>query len=323
MYLLSLGNSLFFNVVKDVQLMKVTKSLKRDTPLIVFIFPGLISLIIFSYLPMFAAIVAFKNFNYLDGFFGSPWTGFDNFKYLFQQDAYYITRNTILYNLAFIFLGLVISVAFAIMLNEIRNKKLAKIYQSVMFFPSLISWVIIAYAVYGFLSIDKGFINSFLQKVFNLEPVSWYMEPVYWPIIIIFMYLWKSIGYYAVIYLANIVSIDTEYYESAVLDGANKLQQISYITIPMLVPTITIMTLLALGRIFYADMGLFYQVPRNTGILYPVTNVIDTYVLNGVRGQGQLGMTAAASLYQSVVGFLLVLLSNTFVRKINRENALF
>jgi putative aldouronate transport system permease protein len=303
--------------------MKTGIGFKKEIPLLVLVLPGLVCLLIFNYMPMFAAIVAFKNFNYVDGFFRSPWSGFENFKYLFQLDAYYITRNTVGYNLVFIFLGLVVSVAIAIMLNELRNKRLAKLYQSLMFFPSLISWVIISYAVYAFLSIDKGFINNILQNVFKVEPVEWYAEVNYWPFIIIFMNLWRSAGYGAVIYLANIVSIDPEYYESAVLDGAGKWQQIRYITIPMLTPTIIILTLLNLGRIFYADTGLFYQVPRNTGVLYPVTNVIDTYVLNGLRGQGQLGMTAAASLYQSFVGFILVLLSNSFVRRISRENSLF
>jgi len=299
------------------------KRLKRDVPFVVLLSPALVLMTVFSYLPMFAGIVAFKDFNYLDGFFGSPWAGWDNFKYLFQMDAYYITRNTVLYNVAFIFLGLVVSVALAIMLHELISKRFAKLYQSVLFFPALISWVIVSYIVYAFLSIDKGIVNNALTGWFGVEAVEWYSETVYWPYLIVFISIWKSAGYNAVIYLATIVSIDPEYYESAVLDGASKWKQFQYITLPMLTPVMIILTLLAIGKIFYADTGLFYQVPRNSGVLYPVTNVIDTYILNGLKGQGQIGMTAAAGLYQSFVGLVLVVVTNLIVRRRSKENALF
>lgn len=304
------------------------KDLNRDKALLLMVLPGALWFLIFSYLPMAGTIIAFKQYRYSrDGFWASivesKWMGLDNFKFLFAtNDAYIITRNTLLYNATFIILGLVLSVAMAIILVEISNKKLSKFYQTGMFLPYFLSWVIVGYFVFSFLSSDKGVMNQVLGW-FGAESINWYSEKKYWPYILVFISLWKSVGYNSVVYLAAIMGIDKSLYEAAMIDGAGKWQQVKNITIPLLTPLITIMTLLAIGRIFYADFGLFYQVPRDSGTLYSVTNVIDTYVYRGLKTTGEIGMSTAAGLYQSVVGFALVITSNYIVRKFNKDNALF
>nr|WP_102716566.1 ABC transporter permease subunit [Paenibacillus castaneae] len=296
--------------------------------MLIMVLPATLWFIFFSYLPMAGMVIAFKEYRYSrDGFLASiiqsKWVGLQNFKFLFStNDAYIITRNTVLYNIFFIVLGLVIAVAMAIMLAEITNKKLAKVYQTGMFLPYFLSWVIVGYFAFSFLSLDKGVVNHMFSW-FGIDPVNWYSDPTYWPIIIVVVFLWKSVGYNSVIYLAAIMGIDKSLYEAAMIDGANKWQQIRNITIPMLTPLITILTLLAIGKIFYADFGLFYQVPRDSGTLYSVTNVIDTYVYRGLKSTGEIGMSTAAGLYQSIIGFVLVITSNGIVRKFNKDNALF
>ncbi|OBZ08760.1 sugar ABC transporter permease [Bacillus sp. FJAT-26390] len=296
--------------------------------MLIMVLPATLWFIFFSYLPMAGMVIAFKEYRYSrDGFLASiiesKWVGLQNFKFLFStNDAYIITRNTVLYNIFFIVLGLVIAVAMAIMLAEITNKRLAKVYQTGMFLPYFLSWVIVGYFVFSFLSLDRGVVNQ-VAGWFGIDPVNWYSDPTYWPIIIVVVFLWKSVGYNSVIYLAAIMGIDKSLYEAAMIDGANKWQQIRNITIPMLTPLITILTLLAIGKIFYADFGLFYQVPRDSGTLYSVTNVIDTYVYRGLKSTGEIGMSTAAGLYQSLIGFVLVITSNGIVRKFNKDNALF
>lgn len=292
------------------------------------VLPGVIWFFLFSYLPMFGTVIAFKNFQFHpDGFFASvinsEWVWFENFEFLFStNDAFIITRNTILYNLVFIILGLILAVATAIILNEITNKKMAKVYQTGMLFPHFLSWVIVSYFVFTFLSVDRGMMNNILQW-FGLEKVSWYSEPEYWPFILVFMSMWKGIGYGSIVYLAAIVGIDRNFYEAAMIDGASKWQQIRHITIPMITPLIVILTILNIGKIFNSDFGLFYQVPLDSGSLYPVTNVIDTYVYRGLMTMGEVSMSTAAGLYQSVVGFILVILTNYIVKRINKDYALF
>ena len=304
------------------------KDINKNKAMLVMVLPATLWFIFFSYLPMAGMVIAFKEYRYSrDGFLASilesKWVGLQNFKFLFStNDAYIITRNTVLYNIFFIVLGLVIAVAMAIMLAEITNKKLAKIYQTGMFLPYFLSWVIVGYFVFSFLSMDRGVVNQ-IAGWFGIDPVNWYSDPTYWPVIIVVVFLWKSVGYNSVIYLAAIMGIDKSLYEAAMIDGANKWQQIRSITIPMLTPLITILTLLAIGKIFYADFGLFYQVPRDSGTLYNVTNVIDTYVYRGLKSTGEIGMSTAAGLYQSLIGFVLVITSNGIVRKFNKDNALF
>lgn len=298
--------------------------LKRALPLLIMMLPGLIYLLINNYLPMFGLMIAFKDINYTKGIFASDWVGFNNFEYLFStKDAFIITRNTILYNGGFIILNTVVAIAVAIMLNEIKNKLVKGFYQSAILLPFLISMVIVSYLGYAFLSEDVGYLNKTILPMLGLEGVSWYSEAKYWPYILTFINMWKGVGFLCVIYLAAIIGIDQEYYEAATLDGANKWQQIIHITIPLIMPVIIMMTLLAIGRIFYSDFGLFYQVPMNSGAIYDTTNVIDTYVYRGLMQLGDIGMSAAAGLYQSVVGFVLVLVSNYLVRRKSKENALF
>lgn len=304
------------------------KGLKNNKELLLLAIPGAIWILIFNYLPMFGVVIAFKRFRitgegFLKSLISSKWVGFENFKFLFKtSDAWVITRNTLAYNAISIVLGIIIPVCVAIMINELLNKTMAKVYQSAMFLPYFLSWVVVSYCAFTFLSVDKGLINNILIKL-GRDPVAWYSEPKYWPFILIFMNLWKGLGYNTVVYLASITGIDKTYYEAAVIDGASKWEQIKYITIPLLKPVVTILFILAVGRIFYADFGLFYQLPMDSGPLYPVTNVIDTYVYRSLMTLGEIGMSSAAAFYQSVIGFILIMISNKIVKKIDEENALF
>jgi putative aldouronate transport system permease protein len=298
--------------------------LKKHLSLTLLVLPGLIYLIINNYIPMFGSIIAFKDFDPSLGILGSEWVGFDNFKYLFlTSDAYIITRNTLLYNGLFIILNAATGITVAILLNEIRRKLFLKFYQSAVLIPFLISFVVVSYLVYGLLSPETGFMNKTIMPLFGLEPIQWYMESKFWPLILIFINTWKFVGYNCVIYFASIMGIDQEYYEAATLDGASKWRQIIHITIPTILPVIVMLALIGVGRIFYSDFGLFYQVPMNQGILTDVTNVIDTYVYRSLMLVGDYGMSSAAGLYQGAVGFVLVIVVNLIVRKINKENALF
>ncbi len=296
----------------------------KSGPLLLIAAPGILYLLINNYIPMFGIFLAFKNFSYKKGIFGSEWSGFDNFKFLFQtKDAFTMMRNTLLYNLAFIVLGTIFAIFVAILLSELGNSIRTKFFQSAMLLPNLMSWVVIAYMVYAFLNADSGFINNTVLKLFGGHEVAWYMEKGYWPFILIFVYLWKNVGYMSIIYLASIAGIDKSVYEAASLDGATKLQQIFKVTLPMLKPTIIIMTLMAVGRIFFSDFGLFYQVPMNSGALYETTQTIDTYVYRGLMELNDVGMSAAAGLVQSVLGFIVVVSANALVRRFDHENALF
>ncbi|GFZ34358.1 sugar ABC transporter permease [Clostridium zeae] len=301
--------------------------LNTNKELLLLAMPGAIWFIVFSYIPMAGAIIAFKRFKISGGFIESliksKWVGFDNFKFLFNSsDAWVITRNTVLYNLVFIFLGIILPICIAIALNELTRKRLAKFYQSSMFLPYFLSWVVVSYCLFTFLSPEQGYING-LMKQFGADGVSWYSQAKYWPLILILVSQWKGIGYNTVVYMASICSIDKTYYEAAMIDGASKAQQIRYITIPLLKPVITILFILAIGKVFNADFGLFYQVPMNSGALYPVTNVIDTYVYRALMNMGDIGMSSAAALYQSFVGLILIVVTNKIVKKIDSENALF
>ncbi|CAM4418641.1 ABC transporter permease subunit [Paenibacillus alkaliterrae] len=297
---------------------------RKYSALFLMMLPGILYIVINNYLPMFGVVIAFKDFNYSKGIFGSDWIGFENFEYLFKtEDALLITRNTILYNVVFIFLNLVIALGVAILLNEVKKRFLSQLYQSVILLPYLISMVIVGYLVFAMLSLETGFVNNTILPMLGIQEISWYSESKYWPYILTLVHIWKSAGYLCVIYLAAIIGIDPEYYEAATIDGASKWQQIKSITIPLIIPVITVMTLLQIGRIFYSDFGLFYQVPLNAGALQSTTNVIDTYVYRALMTLGDVGMSSAAGLYQSFVGFVLVLLSNYIVRKKNSDNALF
>jgi putative aldouronate transport system permease protein len=296
----------------------------KNKILFLMILPGVVLLFLFNYLPMFGLIIAFKNINFSTGILRSPWYGFKNFEFFIKTPyAVNITRNTILYNLTFIIVGTIVAVTVAIALNELRNRKLARFYQSVIFLPYFLSWVVISYLVFSFLSVDMGFVNNYVLKLFGISPIAWYGDTTYWPYILTLCHLWKYTGYDSVIYLATIVALNPEYYEAAVIDGASKFQQITKVTIPLISPVIIIMVMLGIGRIFFADFGLFFQVPMNTGSLFDVTNVLDTYIYRTLVNSGDIGMASAAGLYQSVVGFVIVLASNIAVRKYDSSKALF
>ena len=299
-------------------------SFRKDLPLWLIALPGIAYLIINNYIPMFGLFLAFKNYNFMKGIFGSDWVGFDNFKFLFvTKDAWIMTRNTILYNLAFIVIGTIFAIFIAILLCELGNRMRVKLFQGALLLPNLLSWVVISFVAYAFLNADTGFINKTILEYFGKESIAWYTYQAAWPIILIIVYLWKMAGYQSIIYMSSIGGSDGSLYEAAALDGATKMQQIFQNTLPLLKPTVITLTLMSIGRMFYSDFGLFYQVPQNSGALFNVTQTIDTYVYRGLMERNSVGMSAAAGFYQSLVGFVLVLAANTIVRKVDSENALF
>ena len=303
---------------------KIKKRRSNTWPLLLIALPGIIYLIINNYIPMFGVFLAFKNYNYVKGIFGSEWWGFKNFEFLFKtRDAWIMTRNTILYNAAFIVIGTIVAITIAILMHELGQRRRTKVFQAALILPNLLSWVVIGYIIYAFLNADTGFVNNTILKGLGLEEISWYSTQEPWPFILIFVYLWKYAGVSSIIYMASISGIDQNIYEAAQIDGASKVQQIMKITIPLLKPTVIVLTLMSVGRIFYSDFGLFYQVPQNSGRLFDVTQTIDTYVYRGLMELNNVGMSAAAALFQSVVGFILVLTVNAIVRKFDPDNALF
>jgi putative aldouronate transport system permease protein len=303
---------------------KFRKTMKRFWPLYLMFIPGAVFLFINSYIPMFGIQIAFRQYNARDGIYGSPWCGLSNFEFLFRtKDAFVMVRNTLLYNIVFIVLGTVLAVAVAIILNEIRNKKAKQLYQTVILIPFLISMVIVSYLVFAFLSSSNGYINNSLLKALGRKPINWYNSPKYWPFILVVINIWKGLGYNMILYYATICGIDGTLYEAAVVDGATRWQRICHVTLPGLKSTIIILTLMALGGIFRSDFGLFYQVPQNSGPLISVTQTIDTYVYRGLMQTNNIGMSSAAGLYQSVVGFILVVSANLAVRKIDSDSSLF
>lgn len=300
------------------------KDISKNKAFLLMLLPGVIILILFSYMPMFGVILAFKEFNLQKGFFGSDCIGLKNFKFLFAtEDAYIITRNVVLYNSVFIFVGNILSMFVAIGINELKNRYIARFYHSCMFLPYFLSWVVVSYLAFAFLNVERGFINNLLVNIFNKEAIYWYNVPKYWPYIIIGANFWKGTGYSSIVYLSAIVGIDKELYEAAEVDGATKWQQTRRITIPMLTSIMSILILMGLGGIFRGNFGLFYQLPLNSGALFRVTNVIDTYVYRALMTMGDIGMSSAAGLYQSTVGFVLVLVSNLIVKRIDESKSLF
>ena len=300
------------------------KKVKDNRTLLLMCLPAVVFFIVFNYCPLPGVYIAFTNYNFRDGIFGSPFVGLKNFEFLIQSgELWKLTRNTLLYNVAFIAVNMIVGIAVAILICEVRNNKMKKLYQSAILLPFLMSMVILSYIVYALLSSENGLINNTILSALGKEPVQWYQQPKYWPFILVFANCWKGVGYGCLIYIASIIGIDPSYYEAASLDGATKWQQITKITLPSLVPTIVTLLLLNIGRIFYSDFGLFYQVPMNSGVLFPTTNVIDTYVYRALIERGNISMSSAAGVYQSVVGFAIVMLSNWVVRKVDKEQALF
>lgn len=303
---------------------------RDDTELTILALPTTVWYVLFCYLPMFGIVLAFKDYKitpgvgFLTSLFKSDWVAFNNFKYFFGlADFPMILRNTVLYNLVFIVLDIVLPVGLAIMISNIYSKRKSKVYQTLMFMPHFMSWVVVSYFVYAFLVTDKGLANG-LIKLLGGKPINWYFEPKYWPYILVFMHIWKGIGYSMVVYLASITGIDTSLYEAAVLDGASKSQQARYITLPSLQPIIIMMFIMAVGRIFSSDFGLFYQVTQGANQpLTPIVSTFDVKVFQMLNSPTvSLGKTAAASLFQSVIGCVMILTANAVVRKVDSNSAL-
>jgi putative aldouronate transport system permease protein len=300
------------------------REIGRHLPLYAMMLPGLLYILINNYLPLAGLQIAFKKFNYSLGVFGSHWSGLKNFTFLFRtSDAWIVFRNTLGYNALFIVLGTVFSVAVAILLNEIGKKALKQVYQTAILIPFLISYVVVSYIAFAFLSPAHGLINEGILRPLGFAPIAWYAEPSYWPFILVTVNVWKTFGYSSIIYYATIVGIDRTFYEAAYVDGASTRSQIRYVTLPMLRPAVITLTLLSIGRIFYSDFGLFYQVPMNSGLLYEATNTIDTYVYRGLLELNDIGRSSAAGFLQSILGFVMVFGANEVVKRVEKENALF
>ncbi len=292
----------------------------RYLPLILMMLPGIAYLFINNYLPMFGITIAFKKLDYAKGILRSDWVGLQNFKFFFMtKDFGLMVRNTIGYNIIFIFGGLVIHLAIAVMMTEIGQMKIAKVIQPVICFPNMVSIIIVAYLVYAFLGSD-GFVN---HTILNGNGIGWYKEAKYWPFILPIVHFWKGAGYGSIIYIATMSGIDKSLYEAARLDGATKWQQITKITLPIIRPMIMLMMIVSIGRIFNSDFGLFLQVPMNSGALYKVTQTFDTYVYRALMQNNDVSMSSAASVFQAIIGFVLVMTTNLIVRKINPESAIF
>ncbi|QJD88396.1 sugar ABC transporter permease [Cohnella herbarum] len=301
--------------------MSKTRSMKTLT-LTMLALPAILVIFVFSYIPMAGIFIAFKNVNYEQGIFRSPWSGFENFNYFFSSsDAWMVVRNTLGYNTVFIVVGTLLSIIFALLLNEVISRKFLKTYQTLFFFPYFFSWIIVAYMAYSFIG-PYGIVTGWLEDL-GFTSFDFYTETWIWPILLTFINVWKGLGYTSIIFYAGILGISQDYFEAAAIDGASKFQTIIKITLPLLMPLITIMTLLSIGKIFYSDFGLFFFVPREVGQLYPVTQVIDTYVYRMLRQSGDIGMSSAVGLFQSMMGFVVVLLSNYMVKRVNEENKLF
>jgi putative aldouronate transport system permease protein len=286
--------------------------------------PGLLYLLIMNYLPMFGTIISFKRIDYALGIFRSPWIGLKNFEYLFATgDSWVAIRNTFAYNLVFIVTGPIVSITIAIMLNEILNRRVAKIYQTMLIMPHFVSFVVASYLLYAFLATNNGYFNTTIMPFLGMQPVRWYLEPQHWPVLLFLVNGWKTWGFGTVIYLATMSGLDQEIFEAATIDGASRWVQIRRIIIPLLLPIVMLLVTLSLGRIFYSDFGLFYQVPRGSGSLVQTTQTLDTYVYRALIQMSDVGMSSAAAFLQSVVGFVTILVANLLMRRLKPEWAVF
>lgn len=298
------------------------KYFSKNRELTAMALPAVVLLIIFAYIPMFGLVLPFKEYRFDLGFFKSPWVGLKNFKFLFAgNDIMIATRNTVLYNIVFLITGLAMAIAFALMLYEL-SRRAVKVYQTVFFMPYFISWVVASYAFSGLFNVEYGVFNRIITH-FGGKEIMWYSEPKYWPYILVFANIWKGLGYNVIVFYTELMGIDRSLYEAAMVDGATKLQQIRYITIPCLKRIVTLLLIMSIGKLFSGDFGLFYNVPLNSSLLYQTTDVLNTYVYRALINLGKLGMSSAATFYQSVVGFILVIISNNIVKKLDEDNAMF
>ena len=318
------------NRVPDLRASGRFSKAKKTLMLLTMVAPGAIWLLLLRYLPMGGIILAFKNYKiypkdptFLNNLIHSKWVGLDNFKFLFTTgDSWVMIRNTLAYNIVFIILGVIIPVAFAVMMSELSKKFVAKTYQTLMFFPYFLSWVVVSYFLNAFIDAQYGLIPM-AQRAAGEAAVSWYTTPGPWPYIIVFANLWKNVGYSTVLYLAAITGIDQTQYEAAAIDGASKWQQILHVTLPNLRTMIAILFILNVGKIFNADFGLFWNVPMQNGALFSVTQVVDTYIYRVLMNTGNIGQSTAAGLLQNIVGFLCILGANAVVKKIDSDSTLF
>lgn len=284
--------------------------------------PVVLFFFVFAYIPMFGVIIAFKEYRYDAGIIGSKFIWFENFRFFFtSQDAWRLTRNTVAYALAFIVTGTGFSIITALFMFELKSRTLVKFFQTTMILPRFLSWVIVGFITYIIFQPDIGIADQFM-RLLGVAQVSWYSETKYWPFILVIANLWKGIGLSAVMYYAVLVGVDESLFEAAEIDGASRIQKTRHISLPALAPLTVILLILAIGGLFRGDFGLFYQIPRDVGTLYPVTDIVDTYVYRGLKG-GSIAITAAVGLFQSVVGFLLILFTNALVRRLSPENSLF
>ncbi len=300
------------------------KDTKKTLELTILAVPALILIFAFNYAAMPGLVLAFKNYNFRDGIWGSPWAGFENFKFVFSSNvSLEALRNTVLYNFVFIMVGLVAGITLAIVLNNIRARFALKTYQTLIFIPYYLSWSIVTYLLFAFISNNNGLLGSIIE-MFTGERIKFYDKPEYWPFIIAFMNFWKGFGYNTLLYYACIIGIDPVYYEAAKLDGASRWQIAIKVTIPFLKPIVLITLLNSLGRVFNSDFALFWMLPRQSSLIKGVTSTLDTYVYSALQGGTTLGMAAAAGIFQSCAGVVLVLLSNWYIRrKFGRESAMF
>lgn len=299
------------------------RELKQNGSAYLLVVPAAIYTLIFGYFTLPYMLIAFQKFNFKTGIFNSPWVGLDNFEFFFSSPrAWEVTFNTLKLNFLFIVVGTLVAMMLAILFNELRSKLYSRLTQSTILLPHFLSWVIVSYIIYSLLSTDYGIINQLLVKL-NLDPVNWYSSPQYWTGILVAAAVWKDLGMNLVIYLAAITGIDDSYYEAGRIDGASRWQLIRHITIPLMIPTVMILSLLALGKIMYGSFDMIYAIIKDNGVLYPTADVIDTYVFRSLRTIGNPAQAMAVGLYQSVVGFILVWGSNKIVKKLNPDNALF
>ena len=310
------------DIKKKNKLTKEVGYFIKDWQLTVMALPAVILYIIFNYIPLFGLVLPFKDYKFNLGFFKSPWVGFENFKYLFSGDEVIrATRNTVLYNVVFIITGMVMAVLFALMLFEL-GRRAVKTYQTIFFLPYFVSWVVASYAFSGFFDANYGVLNHLLRN-FGMDEILWYSEAKYWPFILVFANLWKTMGYNVIIFYTELMGIDKTLYEAAMVDGATRSQQIRYITIPCLRRIVVLLLIMNIGKIFSGDFGLFYNLTLNSSLLYKTTDILDTYVYRALINLGDVGMSAAATFYQAVVGFVLVMISNKIVKKLDEDSAVF
>lgn len=308
---------------KKINFKPLLKDISTNWEMYLMILPAVVFFIVFSYIPMAGIVIAFKNYNISGGIFGSPWAGLNNFKFFFQSGtAWTVTRNTVLYNLAFLTVNVTLEVTVAIFISELGKSKFFKFCQSAMLLPHFISWVVVSVFLFGILNYETGSLNRILTT-FGFEPLQVYSSVGAWKYILVGLNAWKAVGYGSIVYLSAIMGVDTSCYEAAEIDGANQWQRIKYVTLPLIKPTIITMVLLSLGSLMRGNFELFYQIIGNNGMLFESTDIIDTFVFRSLLTSSNMGMNSAAAFYQSVLCFAFITVVNAVVRKVDRENALF